>query len=85
MVVVPGRAGVAGAVALAAGFHPDEGVLELQPRVGCRPGAEAGAQGVAPVAPRGLAGRLLAGAALVGDEVGVEAGRGQERRDGLDV
>lgn len=42
-------------------------------------------QGVAPVAPCGLARGLLSGSALVGDEVGVEAGGGEERRDGLHV
>lgn len=84
VVVADGR-GVRGAVALAAGLDPDEGVDERRARVGGRPRAEAGADGVAPVTPRLLAGRLLAGAALVDDELGVPALCGEEGSEGLNV
>lgn len=43
------------------------------------------ADGVAPVSPRGLACRLFAGAALVCDEVGVEALGGQQGSKSLHV
>jgi hypothetical protein len=59
VVVVAGGAGVAGAVGLATGLDPDEGVQELVARLGGRADTEAGALGVAPVAPLGLAYVLL--------------------------
>lgn len=73
--VVPRRAGVAGSIALASGLDPHEGILQLETCVGRGPEAKPSANGVTPVAPRRLASGLLAGPALVCDEVGVEAGR----------
>jgi len=55
VVVVAGSRGVAGAVALATGLDPDEGIKKVVAGVGSRAGTEAGALGVAPVTPLGLA------------------------------
>ena len=48
-------------------------------------GADQAYLGVAPVTPRLLAGRLLAVAASISDEVGREATSGEQRAQGLDV
>jgi len=84
MIITSGR-GVAGTIAFTTGLDPDKGISELGSSVGGGAGAEAGANGVAPVAPLNLAGGLLAGTASVGDEVGREAGSGEEGLEGLNV
>lgn len=83
--VVAGRVGVADTVALTAGLDPDEGVDVGVAGVGGGAHTEAGAHGVAPVAPLLLAGGLLAGAALVDDELGVPTGLAEERSERVDV
>ena len=43
--------GVGGAIALASGLHPDDGVDERRASVGGRAGTEAGVLDIAPVTP----------------------------------
>lgn len=85
VVVVAGGGGVAGAVALAAGLDPNEGVLEGVAGVGGEGLAEAGAHEVAPVAPGLLLRGLHAVAAGVHDEVGGEVLLLEQRRQRVDV
>ena len=83
--VVAGGAGVAGTVTLTTGLDPDEGVEPVITGVSGRSGTETGALGVAPVAPLELAGGLLAGTALVGDELDTgPSGLDQERTESVD-
>jgi len=83
-IVANGR-GVGGAVTLSTGLDPDKRISKRIASVRRRADAEARADDVAPVAPLLLLCWLDAVAAGVGDEVGWEAGSGQERRDGVDV
>lgn len=76
---------VAGAVTLSARLDPDESVDVGVARVGGRPHAEAGTDGVAPVTPFELAGRLLAAAALIDDELGIPTPLAEQRGEGVDV
>ena len=72
--IVPSGAAIAGAVRLAAGLDPDEGVSEVVASGGGRADTETGAVDVAPVAPL-LAQTRHAVAARVDDGVVGHAGR----------
>ena len=78
------RRAVGRAVGLASGLDPDDGVNERVAGVGRRAGTEAGALDVAPVAPL-LTEVLLAGAALVDDELRGEACGGEHGSERVDV
>ena len=82
--VVARRRRVRGTVGLASGLDPDDRVDERVARVRRRADTEAGALDVAPVAPL-LAEVLLAGAALVDDELRGEAGGREHRPERVDV
>ncbi|KAI6749548.1 hypothetical protein HG530_014962 [Fusarium avenaceum] len=86
VVVVASSAGVRCTIRLTTGLDPDKGIGEGITSVGARSKSETSSLGVAPVSPSLLAGRLLAGAALVDEELG--AGPAlllEERRQGVDV
>lgn len=85
VVVVPRGARVASSVALTRGLDPHKSVLKLETGARGGTGTEPGADGIAPVTPSGLTGRLLARSALIGDEVCVETRIRQERSNGVDV
>lgn len=86
VVVVAWRGGVGGTVALATWLDPDKGIDETVTS-GCRwCDTEASADGIAPITPGCLSGRLLAVAAGVSDEVNVSPAVVLEKRSkGVDI